>query len=61
MAGVAFAVSSNVLVDVGYRYLSLGDAVTASDAFGSMKLNKITAHEVRVGLRWNFDDQPLGR
>ena len=61
MAGVAIAVAPNVLVDVGYRYLSLGDAMTASDAFGNMRLTKITAQEVRVGLRWNFDDQPLGR
>ena len=61
MAGVAYALSQNVLVDVSYRYLSLGDATTSSDTFGAMRLSKITAQEVRVGLRWNFDDQPLGR
>jgi opacity protein-like surface antigen len=61
MAGVSYAVSPNILVDVGYRYLSLGDAMTESDAFGSMRLKSITAHEVRVGLRWNFEDRPLGR
>lgn len=61
MAGVSYALSQNVLVDVGYRYLSLGDATTSNDVFGNMRLRKITAQEVRVGLRWNFDDQPIGR
>ena len=61
MAGVAYALSQNVLVDVGYRYLSLGDATTSNDVFGNMRLRKITAQEVRVGLRWNFEDQPMGR
>jgi len=61
MAGVAYALSQNVLVDVSYRYLSLGDATTSSDVFGKMRLSKITAQEVRVGLRWNFEDQPMGR
>ena len=61
MAGVAYALSQNVMVDVSYRYLNLGDVMTSSDAFGNMRLSKITAQEVRVGLRWNFEDQPLGR
>jgi opacity protein-like surface antigen len=61
MAGMAYAISPNMMVDLGYRYLSLGDVMTGSDAFGSMKLKNITAHEVRVGLRWNFEDTPLGR
>lgn len=56
MAGVAYAITPNLLVDVGYRYLSLGDAATTADAFGSFKIKGIAAHEVRVGLRWNFDD-----
>lgn len=61
MAGVAYALSQNVMVDVSYRYLNLGDVMTSSDASGNMRLSKITAQEVRVGLRWNFEDQPLGR
>jgi opacity protein-like surface antigen len=61
MGGVAYAISPNMMVDVGYRYLSLGDVMTKSDAVGSMKLTGITAHEVRVGLRWTFEDRPLGR
>ena len=56
MAGVAFALSHNILMDVGYRYLSLGDVSTASNPSGAMTFKNVAAHEVRVGLRWSFDD-----
>jgi opacity protein-like surface antigen len=59
MSGVAFSVTPNLAVDVGYRYLALGDVSTASDATGAMLLKNLAAHEVRVGVRWNFDDAPL--
>jgi opacity protein-like surface antigen len=61
MAGVGFAMSSNLMADVGYRYLNLGDAKTAADAAGAMTFKNIVAHEVRVGLRWSFDDLPVQR
>jgi opacity protein-like surface antigen len=56
MAGVGYAVSPNAVIDVGYRYINFGDVTTASDAFGAMTLKNVAAHEVRVGLRWSFDD-----
>lgn len=61
MAGVAYAISPNTMIDVGYRYINFGDATTGSDALGSVTLKQIAAHEVRVGLRWSFDDLPLSR
>ena len=61
MAGVAYRIAPNMQLDVGYRYLTLGDVSTASDAAGQMTLKNIVNHEVRVGLRWNFDDLPLVR
>lgn len=61
MAGVAYAISPNTMVDIGYRYLNIGDATTGSDAFGNTTLKNIAAHEVRVGLRWSFDDFPVTR
>jgi opacity protein-like surface antigen len=61
MAGVAYRIAPNMQVDVGYRYLALGDVSTASDAAGQMTLKNIANHEVRVGLRWNFDDLPTVR
>jgi opacity protein-like surface antigen len=56
MAGVAFAISHNLMMDAGYRYLNIGDVKTGSDAFGAMTFKNVAAHQVRVGLRWSFDD-----
>lgn len=56
MAGVGVALSHNLMLDAGYRYLNIGDLSTGSDAFGQMTLKNVAAHEVRVGLRWSFDD-----
>lgn len=59
MAGVGFAISSNLMVDAGYRYINFGDVKSAADAAGYMTFKNIAAHEVRVGLRWSFDDLPI--
>ena len=44
------------MVDVGYRYLNFGDVTTAPMRSAPMTFKNIAAHEVRVGLRWSFDD-----
>jgi opacity protein-like surface antigen len=59
VAGTALNFSPSFAVDVGYRYLNLGDVSTASDAFGQMTLKNIAAHQVRVGARWSFNDLPF--
>lgn len=59
MAGVGYAVTPNIVADIGYRYLNLGDAKSAADAAGLMTFKNIASHQVRVGLRWSFDDVPL--
>lgn len=56
MAGVGYAVAPNLMVDVGYRYIDFGDVKTNADAFGAMTFKNVAAHEVRIGLRWSFDD-----
>ena len=56
MAGTAFAISRNLQVDLGYRYLSLGNVQTADGPGGHMTFKNLAAQEVRVGLRWSFDD-----
>jgi opacity protein-like surface antigen len=61
MAGVGYAVGPNLMVDVGYRYIDFGDAKTAADSFGAMTFKNVAAHEVRLGLRWSFDDLPVAR
>jgi opacity protein-like surface antigen len=59
MAGVGYAVTPNIVADIGYRYLNLGDAKSAADASGFMTFRNIASHQVRVGLRWSFDELPL--
>jgi opacity protein-like surface antigen len=58
MGGFAYTVTPNLAVDLGYRYMDFGDVDTASDAAGAMTLKNLAAHEVRVGVRWSFDDPP---
>ena len=59
MAGVGYAIGANLMLDLSYRYMNFGDVATASDAFGEMTLKNLAAHEVRIGIRWSFDDQPF--
>jgi len=61
MAGTAVHLTPSVALDVGYRYLNLGDVATASDVFGQTTLKNIAAHQVRVGVRWSFDGTPFVR
>jgi opacity protein-like surface antigen len=58
MAGTALAISRNLQVDLGYRYLGFGDVPTADGPGGHMTFKNVGAHEVRVGLRWSLDDLP---
>ncbi|WP_181703108.1 outer membrane protein [Chthonobacter albigriseus] len=58
MAGTSYAFNDNWSMDVGYRYLNLGDAKsglvgTTPDTFVSVE--DIQAHEIRVGMRYTFN------
>lgn len=56
MAGLAVDVDGGATIDLGYRYLNLGEARTGTDpALGGVRVRKIDSHDFRVGLRWNFD------
>lgn len=59
MAGVAYEVSSGVFVDAGYRMMYLNGKVAAvrDSALGASMLNLEDRidHEVRTGVRFNFD------
>jgi opacity protein-like surface antigen len=55
-AGLSYKIGVNLLVDASYRYLSLGDAVTAVNATGNqLTVKDLTAQEFRIGLRYNLD------
>ncbi len=54
MAGVSYDMTPNLAVDVGYRYLHLGE-VDAHDTWGlgeSIQIKDLNAHEARVGIRY---------
>lgn len=57
MAGVSYAFSPNMAVDLNYRYLNLGDAVSGyipAGGGGVINYDNISANEIRLGLRYNF-------
>ena len=54
MTGASYALTNDLLVDVGYRYLGVGDAETGGNAASGLVLKKIAAHEIRAGVRWMF-------
>lgn len=56
IAGLSYRLGANLLADASYRYLSLGDAATGMNLYGNqLTVKDITAHEFRVGLRYNLD------
>ena len=59
MAGVGYQISDRAILDVGYRYIDLGKISSQrSDSAGfvnpAVKFDDLTAHEVKVGLRYHF-------
>jgi opacity protein-like surface antigen len=64
-AGLAYQINPNVAVELGYSYVNLGDGLTGADnAFDNsagghaFKFHDITSHDVKLGVRWNFDNPP---
>jgi opacity protein-like surface antigen len=64
-AGVAYHVTPNMAVELAYSYMNLGDGVTGAlvtkdgvTANQAMTFKDITSHDVKLGVRWNFDSAP---
>ena len=62
MAGIDFAVTRNVSLELGYRYLNLGSASSAPITCASagscpneVQHYKIDSQDIRLGLRYAFD------
>jgi opacity protein-like surface antigen len=56
MAGLSYSFSPHFLVDLGYRYLNMGDITTQPDFFNnSLTIQSLQAHEFRLGARYMFD------
>ena len=59
MAGLAYSVTPNLKLELGYRYLNLGDVRSGvvncinQDCGGAVyKVKEVTSHDVRIGMRW---------
>ena len=54
-AGVGYAITPRVTLDLGYQYINLGRAKTGVDRNGDvLSFDKPAAHEVTLGVRYNF-------
>ena len=52
MAGVATDIGRGMKLDLGYRYLNMGDIAASSPVVGySLKLNDVSEHQFKIGLR----------
>lgn len=67
-AGLAYKVTPNFTVELAYRYLDLGTAVTGSSNFAysspgvlgthAWTVNDLTSQDLRLGVRWTCCDVP---
>jgi len=63
MAGVGYEVNKNLTLELGYRYLNLGDGQSGrirnaflAESYAPLKAKDIDSHDFRIGMRWNFGD-----
>jgi opacity protein-like surface antigen len=61
-AGLAFAVTPNMSLELAYRYLHLGDGESgeitgaSSNVFDNrLKFNDLSSHDIKVGVRYTFN------
>ncbi len=54
MAGVSVNLTYNVLLDIGYRHIDMGDVLGGPNA-NRLTVKKLTGDEVRVGVRFILD------
>ena len=66
-AGLAYKVNQNFTVELAYRYLDLGNAVTGrGDTFDGLlagrgrpfQFNDLTSQDIKLGVRWTCCDVP---
>jgi len=53
-AGVGYSLTSNIVVDLGYRYTSFGDAKSVDNGRISYRAKDLNSHEALLGLRYQF-------
>jgi opacity protein-like surface antigen len=55
MAGVAIAMTEQAELDVGYRFLDLGNVSRISSATGASVTQRVFVNELRAGVRYMLD------
>jgi hypothetical protein len=66
-AGLAYKVSKNFTIELAYRYVDLGDAVSGdlytylgtNNIVNPMEFHRLTSHDIKLGLRFNLDGLDL--
>lgn len=53
-AGVGYSLTDNIIMDLGYRYTSFGDAEKYNSGTVSYQAKDIQSHEALLGLRYQF-------
>lgn len=62
MAGLSYSVTPNLKLDLGYRYMNLGNVTSGfinclcGQVFQGFKVKELTSNEFRIGMRWMFGD-----
>jgi opacity protein-like surface antigen len=63
MAGLGYEVNKNLTLEVGYRYLNLGEAQSGRiqnaflpESYGPLKAKEVDSHDIKIGMRWNFGE-----
>ncbi|MFI5013987.1 MAG: outer membrane protein [Hyphomicrobiales bacterium] len=62
MAGLSYSITPNLKLDLGYRYMRLGDVTSSviqcicNQVFPGFKVKELTSNEFRVGMRWMFGE-----
>jgi opacity protein-like surface antigen len=55
MAGFSYDLTSNAILDIGYRYVNFGSFSGISSLSGALFSNQVTTQEIRLGLRYMID------
>jgi opacity protein-like surface antigen len=65
-AGLAYNVSPNLVLELAYSYVDLGEGRTGvlstydgSTSHNVFKFKDITSHDLKLGVRWNLDNPPV--
>lgn len=68
MAGLGYRVNERVALELGYRYLNMGDlptmrlvdAITNTNTPNQIRVRQYSAHEIRMGMRWMLNSDCCG-